>query len=960
MADTDIKLSVDLDVVDAEKTAEQLQKEIEGIFKSRKGQSSAQLTNLETQMKKDYNAARDLIKQMEKLADMKMPLTDEVEKFSEALNKSATGEEFIQALDKFSAAKLPTEEYQRLYTEFVKLEEESGKLQQKEDELIQAGETSGKTWDKLQSKIEEVGTRYREVRADIVELVKTNQAYTDGINSTKYTQMQTELDKVNDKMKQQIIHYDELSNKARKTGVSVKKSASDMGAGFSKGTSVVVGNLKTMTKRFIALAFGVRGMFALFRKLRTAIIEGFKELSASKLTPLTEQIKALKGSLTTLRNSFASAFEPIITTVVPYIQILVDALTQAIDKLAQFIAAMSGQTTYIKAIKKTGDEVEKAGDKAKGSLASFDKLNVITTDKGAGGGTSKSFEETGIAPSVLSSVEKLRDIVKQIRDFANETVIQPFKQSFKLTFDAKGIDKITKNLERIRAAVKAIVTDSRLKAIRTTISGIASMLGTVAGSIANIALVIGQLFSGALAQFLEDNGNSIIIFIQTMCGLIDRLTTDISELFVALSVILAPLAGDAAINIIATALGIIFDAVSGLKTLGLDILISLFELFVQPIVDNANGFATALQGILDILSPLIDTVRSFIDDVLSGVFVVWEQIKGIIDEVKTWLSELLGVLLDWWNNGPGPMLAGWAEDIKAFYTNYIKPVIDELFGLLGDLVSYLSDILKPVLNAVLAVIQWFLDNIWPSLQAVLQTAWDILVGLGEFIAKFVETVISTVRFLFGAIKDILTGDFKGLFTRATEWFSKRKEDIVKILENVKLRFQKIFEGIKNIFSNLGKAIIAVFDVIKGAIKKPINLIMGCIEALVNAVIKGINFMIGALNKLSFDVPDWVPIIGGEKFGFNIKEVKEVSLPRLAQGTVVPPNMSEFLAVLGDNNKETEIVSPLSTIKKALQEVMAQQNINVTFQVEGDPNGLFKVIQKESTRYNQRTGSSAFA
>ena len=50
-----------------------------------------------------------------------------------------------------------------------------------------------------------------------------------------------------------------------------------------------------------------------------------------------------------------------------------------------------------------------------------------------------------------------------------------------------------------------------------------------------------------------------------------------------------------------------------------------------------------------------------------------------------------------------------------------------------------------------------------------------------------------------------------------------------------------------------------------------------------------------------------------------------SLPRLAQGTVVPPN-KEFMAVLGDNTREHEIVSPVSTIKQAVAEVLAQTNV----------------------------------
>ena len=56
--------------------------------------------------------------------------------------------------------------------------------------------------------------------------------------------------------------------------------------------------------------------------------------------------------------------------------------------------------------------------------------------------------------------------------------------------------------------------------------------------------------------------------------------------------------------------------------------------------------------------------------------------------------------------------------------------------------------------------------------------------------------------------------------------------------------------------------------------------------MANSVIKGINTMIKALNNLSFEVPDWVPGIGGKTFGFNIPTLGTISIPRLAHGGIV--------------------------------------------------------------------------
>lgn len=64
--------------------------------------------------------------------------------------------------------------------------------------------------------------------------------------------------------------------------------------------------------------------------------------------------------------------------------------------------------------------------------------------------------------------------------------------------------------------------------------------------------------------------------------------------------------------------------------------------------------------------------------------------------------------------------------------------------------------------------------------------------------------------------------------------------------------------------------------IKDGMKETINGVIGIVE-------KGINFIVGKLNKLSWDIPDWVPVVGGKSFGFHIDSV---SLPRLAHGGIV--------------------------------------------------------------------------
>lgn len=116
-------------------------------------------------------------------------------------------------------------------------------------------------------------------------------------------------------------------------------------------------------------------------------------------------------------------------------------------------------------------------------------------------------------------------------------------------------------------------------------------------------------------------------------------------------------------------------------------------------------------------------------------------------------------------------------------------------------------------------------------------------------------------------------------------------------------WEQAWEGVKKIFKGIWNSIIMI------------------VESAINLIIKGINWMISKLNTIHFEIPDWVPIIGGKSFGINISPVSEVKLPRLATGAVIPPNR-EFLAVLGDQKSGTNIETPLATMVQAFRQALA--------------------------------------
>lgn len=133
------------------------------------------------------------------------------------------------------------------------------------------------------------------------------------------------------------------------------------------------------------------------------------------------------------------------------------------------------------------------------------------------------------------------------------------------------------------------------------------------------------------------------------------------------------------------------------------------------------------------------------------------------------------------------------------------------------------------------------------------------------------------------------------------------------------------------------------------------------ENAVNSIItlfeNMINWVVAGLNSISVQIPDWVPNYGGGKFGVNLPYVKlgRVSIPRLAQGAVIPPN-KEFLAVLGDQKHGTNIETPLQTMIDAFNIALNQRdsgNQTIVLTVDGDV--LFRTVVNKNRDYVNAMG-----
>lgn len=654
-----------------------------------------------------------------------------------------------------------------------------------------------------------------------------------------------------------------------KSLIGIKSAGKGMNTSFSSG-------LKTILR----YGLGVRSLYTLINKLRTAMKDSFKNL-AQYSSETNASLSMLQSSLGALKNSLSVAFAPIVNVVAPYLSAFIDMITRAFNAVGRFFAALTGKSFAAQAVKNFSDYADSlksangAAEKLYSTTLGIDELNINAGDQsnGGGGGTSDilpadMFETVSIESDMLDFVQKIKDAWVE-SDFTEIGSILGTK--LKNALDGMDWQSIKESAEKIGKSIGTLINGF----VET--DGLAYSIGQTIGEIINTGV------SGASAFFDNTHWDSVGTFIgEGLNGLVDTIDWEgVGHLFAAKWNALFETIGNAAVT---------FDW----SNLGLSLATSV-NTFVTDFdwAENGAHLGELAKGLLDtIISFLENTdwqaLGNGIADFIGGIDWggILERIAEGIGAALGGLSALLwGLIEDAWNS----VVAWWEEtafeDGQFTFTGLLNGILEaakniavwiyehiavpfldgfaKAFGLDADgteLLELGSNIVSGFLEGILESMQdiavWILEHLFTPFIDGFREAFDIhspsgvMEEQGEFLMEGLFDGISS-----------LVDKVVGVFT-------KIKDKIIEVWNTVKTKTSEIWENIKN------------------AIKTPINGIIGFINGLIDGVISGINSMTSALNSISFDVPDWVPGIGGGTFGFNIPHIETKKIPYLADGGIV--------------------------------------------------------------------------
>lgn len=604
-----------------------------------------------------------------------------------------------------------------------------------------------------------------------------------------------------------LREYESSVTRAADSETEAGSAANSMGASTDALKEKMGGGLKSV----LTYGLGIRSLFALFNKMRSAIKEGFQNLAQADSTT-SNSISALTGSLTQLKNSLATAFTPIVSVVAPILTTLINLLSKAATYVGMFFAALSGQKTFTKATAVQEDYAASlegttsAAKEAKQQLSGLDEINTWQSDSSGGGssGTSVSdmFETVEIPSSFGNLIAILDPIIQDFQDFAAK--IAEITKEW-----VNGLD-----FGSLKAAFANLVTS-----IEPLISLI---LDGLAWGYENVLLPLAGWTIEATVPALLD----------LLSGAFDLLTSTL-EAFQPLGEwlwnhFLLPIGqwtGEAFIGALSETTELLHDFADLLSG---GISFSEFISNLSAAQTLLLGIATAL-GTISVMSAgltAFESIKNFAESVkkvnaagligkIAGAFSMAAAGNGSFVEKINNLGEAFKMVF-----GPGSIIAGVAAVISGAvlaFTNFFSMLqngfswLNEALMVLGVAIVAVGAIIlgaPALITAVIAGIVTAVATLVVAVVTVVKEHWEEIKAIWNTVAAwFDENVIQPLGVFFSelweTIKQVASECWEGIkafFSPAIEWFSEL--------------FGSIWETVSDVFYDIGVIASGCWEIIK--------------------------------------------------------------------------------------------------------------------------------------------------
>ena len=332
--------------------------------------------------------------------------------------------------------------------------------------------------------------------------------------------------------------------------------------------------------------------------------------------------------------------------------------------------------------------------------------------------------------------------------------------------------------------------------------------------------------------------------------------------------------------------------------------ISLFGKFKLALFGTTES-AGAIGTVVSALSGPVLAIIALVVAIVAALVNLWNTNEGFRNAVVDIASQVMSILQNL-AVVVQPILDTLKIALLAIWQEALVPLWENFQIVIANIVTLIEIIVIPLIQGLLTVIVAFVTSSAGLLGSFLSS-----------VSGIIDAAIQAIRGLIYFITGVFTGDWR-----------------------------KAWEGVIDIFG-------AIFNTIRNVCRAPINAVIGCL----NGAISGINKMIDGLNTLHFDIPDWVPALGGKSFGLSLSHLGKI--PALATGgnllkgsAIVGERGAELLTQMGTQTRVTPLTDSGGSNKQELidyqrlADVFVNALVRAGLSIKLDRRELGKLIRSE--------------
>ena len=741
---------------------------------------------------------------------------------------------------------------------------------------------------------------------------------------------------------------------------------------FTGATKSVSGGLGGGLKNILKYAFGIRSLFALVNKLRSALVDGFKNL-AQYSGETNNSISMLMSSLTQLKNAFAAAFAPILNVIAPILNTLIQKIISVVNTFGQLTSALTGKTTYIKAKKVQQDyakslnsnansakNAKKANEELKRTILSFDQINKMDDNSSSDSNSGIADTSGGLSPSdmfetesIPSKIKGIADMIKQALKNADFTEIGAMVGN-KLNAALNSIpwDKIKNTCNKIAKSVATFLNgfletvDWKLVG-NTLAQGINTAFG-MANTFAenfhwdSLGKAIGNGINGALGGLDWNLIQETVRNIAT--GITDTLNSFIQTTDWAL-------VGQSFGNGINTILDFFHTAINNFDWMGAGTALADFVNNAVNTIDFVNlgqTISDGIKGVFDFGIAAIEgidwwTIGEKVRDGLAAID--W---NGIADG----FFELIGAAF----GGLSAFFGGLLSDAVSGAQKYFQKKIEECGG------NVVKGIFKGIKDAIVGIAEWIKDHIFTPFMKGFRAAFGIHSP-------------STVMAEQGGY--IIDGLLKGVKDNISKFLNYIKEipgKVLKAIGNIKNKvLQKgsdIVSGLKDGFTEKVSTFTSVLGTLPETIRNAIPNLFDVGSSIIQNFANGFSSVHIPMPHIGWDWTGGSIRIGNFSFSlprFNLQWYAKGGFPEMGQLFIANEAGPEMVGKMGSRNAVANNNQIVDGIKNGVFEAVldafnasgildrddTEKEVTLEFTLKADSETLYKVVRKGKKKYDYR-------